>query len=166
MCCHGQSSGASRMTLGRRRIPSDSVPETAGRTDVPPRLTALNPGSYPRTLLDRTIAGQQGGLVSKPLAGVTVVDLTHALSGPFCTHQLQLPGPDALKVEAPGADDHFRARPGVVPAINAGKRSMTLNIKSPDGFEILGRLLDGAGVLVENYRPGVAAKLGLTWERL
>lgn len=104
--------------------------------------------------------------MSKPLAGVTVVDLTHALSGPFCTHQLQLLGADVLKVEAPGPGDDFRARPGVFPAINAGKRSMTLNLKSADGFEILSRLLKSADVLVENYRPGVAAKLGLTWDRL
>jgi crotonobetainyl-CoA:carnitine CoA-transferase CaiB-like acyl-CoA transferase len=108
----------------------------------------------------------QGGPVSRPLAGVRVVDLTHALSGPFCTHQLQLLGADVLKVEAPGPGDDFRARPGVFPAINAGKRSMTLNLKSADGLAILGRLLEGADVLIENYRPGVAARLGLTWERL
>jgi crotonobetainyl-CoA:carnitine CoA-transferase CaiB-like acyl-CoA transferase len=107
-----------------------------------------------------------GGLVSKPLTGIKVVDLTHALAGPFCTHQLQLLGADVLKVEAPGHGDDFRARPGIFAAINAGKRSLTVNLKSPDGFEIVRRLLAEADVVVENYRPGVAAKLGFTWEWL
>jgi CoA:oxalate CoA-transferase len=101
-----------------------------------------------------------------PLAGVTVVDLTHALAGPFCTHQLQLLGADVLKVEAPGIGDDFRARPGIFAAINAGKRSLTVNLKSPEGFEVVRRLLAEADVVVENYRPGVAAKLGFTWEML
>jgi CoA:oxalate CoA-transferase len=105
-------------------------------------------------------------LVPQPLTGIKVVDLTHALAGPFCTHQLQLLGADVLKVEPPGHGDDFRARPGVFPALNAGKRSITLNLKSPDGFEILRRLLAEADVLVENYRPGVAAKLGLEWDSL
>ena len=102
----------------------------------------------------------------KPLAGIRVVDLTHALAGPFCTHHLQLLGADVLKVEPPGVGDDFRARPSVFPALNAGKRSLTLNLKSPDGFAILRRLLDDADVLVENYRPGVAAKLGIEWDGL
>src|SRR4051794_25787962 len=102
----------------------------------------------------------------KPLAGIKVVDLSHALAGPFCTHHLQLLGADVLKVEAPGHGDDFRARPSVFPAINAGKRSITVNLKSADGAEILRRLLADADVLIENYRPGVAAKLGITWEKL
>ena len=104
--------------------------------------------------------------MTKPLAGITVVDLTHALAGPFCTHHLHLLGADVVKVEPPGHGDDFRARPGVFPAFNAGKRSMTVNLKSPDGFEIVRRMLANADVLVENYRPGVAAKLGFVWDRL
>jgi crotonobetainyl-CoA:carnitine CoA-transferase CaiB-like acyl-CoA transferase len=104
--------------------------------------------------------------VSKPLAGIKAIDLTHALVGPVCTHHLQLLGADVVKVEPPGSGDDLRARPGIFPAINAGKRSMTVNLKSPDGFEILRRLLVGADVLVENYRPGVAAKLGIEWDSL
>ena len=104
--------------------------------------------------------------MSKPLAGIKVVDLTHALAGPVCTHHLQLLGADVVKVEPPGSGDDFRARPGVFPAFNAGKRSMTVNLKSPDGFEILRRLLRQADALVENYRPGVAAKLGIVWDSL
>jgi len=104
--------------------------------------------------------------VSKPLAGIKVVDLTHALAGPFCTHHLQLLGADVLKVEALGVGDDFRDRPGVFPALNAGKRSITLNLKTQDGFEVLRRLLAEADVLIENYRPGVAKKLGLDWGSL
>jgi crotonobetainyl-CoA:carnitine CoA-transferase CaiB-like acyl-CoA transferase len=104
--------------------------------------------------------------VTKPLAGIKVIDLSHALAGPFCTHQLQLLGADILKVEPPGEGDDFRARPGIFPAINAGKRSMTVNLKTTDGFGILCRLLEDADVLVENYRPGVAGKLGIEWGRL
>jgi crotonobetainyl-CoA:carnitine CoA-transferase CaiB-like acyl-CoA transferase len=104
--------------------------------------------------------------VAKPLAGIKVVDLTHALAGPFCTHHLQLLGADVVKVETPGTGDDFRARPSVFPALNAGKRSATVNLKSADGFEILRRLLVDADVLVENYRPGVAAKLGIKWDFL
>ena len=100
------------------------------------------------------------------LGSVRVVDLTHALAGPFCTHQLQLLGADVLKVEPPGGGDDFRARPSIFPAINAGKRSLTLNLKSEAGFEVLRRLLVDADVVVENYRPGAAAKLGITWEWL
>jgi crotonobetainyl-CoA:carnitine CoA-transferase CaiB-like acyl-CoA transferase len=102
----------------------------------------------------------------KPLAGIKVVDLTHALAGPFCTHHLQLLGADVLKVEPPGSGDDFRARPAIFPAINAGKRSITINLKSPAGFEMLRRLLEDADVLVENYRPGVAARLGIAWDTL
>lgn len=104
--------------------------------------------------------------MSKPLAGIKIVDLTHALAGPFCTHQLQLLGADVLKVEAPGDGDDFRARPGIFAAINAGKRSITVNLKSPDGFEVVRRLLAEADVVVENYRPGVAPRLGIAWEPL
>ena len=79
---------------------------------------------------------------------------------------MQLLGADVVKVEPPGTGDDFRARPSVFPALNAGKRSMTVNLKSPDGFEILLRLLASADVLVENYRPGAAAKLGIVWEKV
>jgi CoA:oxalate CoA-transferase len=102
----------------------------------------------------------------EPLAGVRVADLTHALAGSFCTHQLQLLGADVIKVEPPGTGDDFRERPAAFAAINAGKRSIVLDLKTTDGREALCRLVRSADVLVENYRPGVPEKLGIDWPSL
>lgn len=102
----------------------------------------------------------------EPLAGIVVADLTHALAGSFCTHQLQLMGADVIKVEPPGSGDDFRERPATFAAINAGKRSIVLDLKTPDGLQTLRRLVQRADVLVENYRPGVTEKLGIDWRSL
>ena len=111
------------------------------------------------------------------LAGVHVLDLTNVLAGPFCTYQLALQGADVLKVEMPVTGDLARqlgADPGLnrrgtgssFLAQNAGKRSITLNLKDERGREILGDLVGDADVLVENFRPGVLASLGFGWEEL
>ena len=110
----------------------------------------------------------------KALDGIRVLDLTHALAGPFCTYQLQLLGADVVKIEKRGVGDDFRdfARlPGwqVSPsfiAVNGGKRSVTVDLKTEGGREIVRRLAAQADVVVENLRPGVARKLGLGWEQL
>jgi crotonobetainyl-CoA:carnitine CoA-transferase CaiB-like acyl-CoA transferase len=105
--------------------------------------------------------------MSQALDGVRVVDLSHALAGPFCTQQLQLLGADVVKVEPPGTGDDFRERPSVFAALNAGKRSIVLDLKgSTDDADALHRLVERADVLVENYRPGVAHTLGVDWETL
>src|SRR5438270_11841422 len=104
--------------------------------------------------------------MTQPLARIRVTDLTHALSGPFCTQQLQLLGADVIKVEQPGSGDDFRERPSVFAAINAGKRSIVLDLKTPDGRATLRRLVVRSDVLVENYRPGVTANLGIDWDSL
>jgi crotonobetainyl-CoA:carnitine CoA-transferase CaiB-like acyl-CoA transferase len=96
-----------------------------------------------------------------PLSGVTTIDLTHAYAGPLCTYQLALLGADVIKVEPPRGGDDFRWRESAFVALNSGKRSITLDLKTSGGQEVLGRLLDGADVLVENFRPGVPARLGL-----
>ncbi|MFZ9415729.1 MAG: CaiB/BaiF CoA transferase family protein [Alphaproteobacteria bacterium] len=112
-----------------------------------------------------------------PLAGIRVVDLTNVLSGPFCTYQLALLGADVVKVEVPGSGDLARqlgADAGLNKAgmgasflaQNAGKRSMVLDLKSERGREAFGRLVATADVLVENFRPGVMARLGLGHEAL
>lgn len=112
-----------------------------------------------------------------PLSGVRVLDLTNVLAGPFCCHQLAHLGAEVVKVEAPGRGDLARNL-GSDPALNArgmgisflaqnaGKKSMTLNLKHPKGKAILGQLVAEADVLVENFRPGVMAKLGLDFEAL
>ncbi len=101
------------------------------------------------------------------LSGIRVVDLTHALAGPFCTHQLHVQGAEIIKVEPPGRGDDFRARPfGRFDCMNGGKRSVTLNLKSPAGRDVLNRMLADADVLVENFRPGLASEFGLDWDRL
>lgn len=108
------------------------------------------------------------------LDGVRVLDLTHALAGPFCTYQLQLLGADVVKVERPGTGDDFRdfARlPGweVSPsfvAVNGGKRSITVDLKNESGREVVRRLAARSDVVVENLRPGAAVELGLGWEQL
>jgi crotonobetainyl-CoA:carnitine CoA-transferase CaiB-like acyl-CoA transferase len=106
--------------------------------------------------------------VTKPLLdGVVVCDLTHAYAGPLCTYQLALLGADVIKVEPPQGGDDFRTwAEDAFMAINAGKRSMTLDLKAEDGREALRRLIARADVVVENFRPGVAARLGLDPEAL
>ncbi|MDF0599295.1 CaiB/BaiF CoA-transferase family protein [Psychromarinibacter sp. C21-152] len=101
------------------------------------------------------------------LHGVRVVDLTHALAGPLCTHQLHCHGAEVIKVEPPGRGDDFRARPfGRFDCINGGKKSVTLNLKSAEARAVLARMMAEADVVVENFRPGVAAAFGLDWEAM
>ena len=110
----------------------------------------------------------------RALAGIRVLDLTHALAGPFCTYHLQLLGADVIKIERPKLGDDFRefARlPGwdVSPsfvAVNGGKRSVTVDLKHPDGLAVVRRLAERADVVVENLRPGAAFEMGLGWEAL
>ncbi|MEL6913510.1 MAG: CoA transferase [Pseudomonadota bacterium] len=107
-----------------------------------------------------------------PLAGVRVLDLTNVLAGPFACHQLAHLGAEVIKIEAVERGDLARGL-GAVPELssrgmgisflaqNAGKKSLTLNLKAPAGKEILRQLAREADVLVENFRPGVMARLGL-----
>jgi CoA:oxalate CoA-transferase len=113
----------------------------------------------------------------QPLRGIRVLDLTNVLAGPFCCHQLAHMGADVIKVEARqggdlarqlGADVELnRAHMGVsFLAQNAGKRSITLDLKSPAGKEVFRRLVRTAQVVVENFRPGVMDRLDLGFEML
>ena len=108
-----------------------------------------------------------------PLTGVRVLDLTRLLPGPFCTMLLADMGADVVKVEEPGGGDYLRWTPplaggqsALFNAINRNKRSITLNLKSPAGHDLLLRLVENADVLVEGNRPGVMARLGLGWDAL
>jgi CoA:oxalate CoA-transferase len=111
------------------------------------------------------------------LAGTRVLDLTNVLAGPFCCYQLAQLEADVIKVEAPGTGDLARQL-GADPELNrrgmgasflaqnAGKRSITLNLKSPQGREAFGRLVKTSDVVVENFRPGVMARFGLDYPAL
>lgn len=103
----------------------------------------------------------------KPLDKIRIVDLTHALAGPFCTYQLGLLGAEVIKVEPSEGGDDFRTfLPDCFDAVNGGKKSVTLNLKTPDGRALLGNLLADADIVIENYRAGVARELGLDWDDL
>jgi formyl-CoA transferase len=116
-------------------------------------------------------------MATRPLQGIRVLDLTNVLAGPFACHQLAHMGADVIKVEAReggdlarqlGADtDLNRDFMGVsFLAQNPGKRSLTLNLKSPAGKEVFKRLVRTADVVVENFRPGVMDRLGVGFEAL
>ena len=107
-----------------------------------------------------------------PLSGVTVVDLTRVLSGPYCTMQLADMGARVIKIEQPGKGDDTRGwGPPFVEgessyflSINRNKESLTLDLKHPGARDILDKLFDRADVLVENFRPGTMERLGLGYE--
>lgn len=99
-----------------------------------------------------------------PLDGVRVVDLTSYIAGSYAAMMLADLGADVLKVES-REGDAFRELPGFF-GWNRGKRSLAVDLKTPEGLAIVERLADGADVLMENMRPGVADRLGVGWERL
>lgn len=106
-----------------------------------------------------------------PLAGITVLDLTRVLSGPYCTMLLGDMGARVIKIEHPHKGDDTRAwGPPFVTgesayflSVNRNKESLTLDFKKPEGRRLLDRLIDKADVLVENFRPGTLDKIGLDY---
>jgi crotonobetainyl-CoA:carnitine CoA-transferase CaiB-like acyl-CoA transferase len=106
------------------------------------------------------------------LDGIRVLDQTQVMAGPFCSMLLADMGADVIKIEPPGGEDTRRERelaPGVSAsflAVNRNKRGLTLDLKQRAGVEILTRLVTTADILVENYRPGVAKRLGVDYETL
>ena len=103
-----------------------------------------------------------------PLSHIRVVDLCRARAGPTCVRQLSEMGADVIKVEAPGdLDDDVGGRHGFdFQNLHPNKRSITLNLKSDQGREVLTRLVRQSDVLTENYRPGVKHRLGIDYETL
>ncbi len=111
------------------------------------------------------------------LSGLRVIDLTQMLAGPYCTQLLADHGADVIKVEPPQGD-HTRGLPpfddadpvrefgGYFQSVNRNKRSIVLDLRTPDGAELLRHLVADADVLVENYRAGVMERLGLSYESL
>lgn len=105
----------------------------------------------------------------KALQGINVVDFSHILAGPLATHFLTLQGADVVKIENPGRGDNLRyygpdrRYDGMAPAfinVNAGKRSIAIDLKSEGGAQIVRDLIARADVVVENFRPGVIDRLG------
>jgi crotonobetainyl-CoA:carnitine CoA-transferase CaiB-like acyl-CoA transferase len=102
-----------------------------------------------------------------PLSRFTVIDLTRARSGPTAVRQLADWGADVLKIESPGDESDIGSRHGSdFQNLHRNKRSLTLNLKDPEGVAIFKRLAERADVLVENYRPAVKHRLGIDYETL
>jgi len=110
--------------------------------------------------------------MAPPLAGITVVDLTRVLAGPYCTMLLGDMGAEVIKIERPdGGDDtrgfgppYLNGESAMFLAINRNKQSVTLNLKHAEAKTILSKLIESADVLVENFRPGTMANLGFDYE--
>jgi itaconate CoA-transferase len=111
--------------------------------------------------------------MTRPLDGITVVSLEHAIAAPFCTRQLADLGARVIKIERPGAGDFARAYDTRVRGqsshfvwTNRSKESLTLDLKNPEAMAVLNSLLQSADVLVQNLAPGAAARMGLSFEAL
>ncbi|MBI2865336.1 MAG: CoA transferase [Chloroflexi bacterium] len=117
-------------------------------------------------------------MFEQALSGVKVIDLTHHISGPYCTKMLADYGAEVVKVERPGCGDGARnmgpfmkdgphpEKSGMFAYLNTNKQGITLDLKSQTGKAILLRLIESADMLVENFSPRVMPSLGLTYERL
>lgn len=110
-------------------------------------------------------------MLSGPLEGVIVLDFTRVLAGPFCAMILADLGAEVIKIERPKTGDDSRAFTPIVKgesayfmSINRGKKSVTLDLKNPKGREIALRMGEKADILIENFKPGVMEKLGLSYE--
>ncbi|WP_158902125.1 formyl-CoA transferase [Burkholderia sp. L27(2015)] len=112
--------------------------------------------------------------MSLPLEGIKVIDFTGVQAGPACTQLLAWFGADVLKVERPGVGDVTRRQLRDIPDVdalyftmlNSNKRSLELDTKTPEGKEIMEKLIREADVLVENFAPGALDRMGFTWARI
>jgi crotonobetainyl-CoA:carnitine CoA-transferase CaiB-like acyl-CoA transferase len=107
------------------------------------------------------------------LEGLVVLDFTRLLPGPFCTQLLANLGADVIKIEDPGLGDYMRSVPPLIDGtsypflmVNRGKRSLAVDLKTPEGQDILRQLSRRADVVVEQFRPGVMARLGASYDDL
>ncbi|WP_245664273.1 CaiB/BaiF CoA transferase family protein, partial [Candidatus Propionivibrio aalborgensis] len=110
---------------------------------------------------------------NRPLDGITVISLEHAIAAPFCTRQLADLGARVIKIERPGSGDFARSYDERVKGLashfvwtNRSKESLTLDVKHAEANAVLTRLLESADVLVQNLAPGAAARLGLSFAAL
>lgn len=131
--------------------------------------TRAGAGFHPGATVARSRAGTAG---SDALNGIRIVDLTRVLAGPWATQQLADQGATVVKIEPPGGDETRNFGPWVeghstyFMACNRNKRSIVLDLTSEGGRDVLHRLLADADVVIENFRPGVAERLGFGWAEL
>ncbi|MBN9090282.1 MAG: CoA transferase [Reyranella sp.] len=114
--------------------------------------------------------------MSKPFAGVKILDFTRVLAGPYASYQLALLGADVIKIESREGDDmrfgnranDWEKRGLAAPwvAVNGNKRSVTMDLKKPEAIEVIKRLVPKVDVVIENFRPGVMDKLGIGYDTL
>ena len=110
--------------------------------------------------------------MSQPLNGLKVLDITQVMAGPFCSMLLCDMGADVIKIESPEGDPTRRFAGAknddseAFNAVNRGKRGIIVNLRTPEGANVVTRLSESADVLIENYRPGVMARFGLDYETL
>ena len=107
-----------------------------------------------------------------PLQGVRVLECASVIAGPYCSYMLTLLGAETIKIERPSEGDWMRSQGGDAALMeaglgatflscNAGKRSVALNLKDPQGVRIAREIAAGVDVMIENWRPGTAARLGV-----
>ncbi|WP_432396856.1 CaiB/BaiF CoA transferase family protein [Pseudarthrobacter sp. L19] len=145
-------------------------------TDTAPRQEATNDAgaAAPQTAGPQTAARPETTDATGPLKDLLVLDLSRILSGPFATMTLADLGAEVIKIEQPGQGDDTRQwgppfqgdEAAYFLAVNRNKRSLAVDLKSPEGLEVVRELARRADIVVENFRPGTAARLGLGYEEL
>lgn len=108
------------------------------------------------------------------LKDIRVIDISHVIAGPLCSYYLAQLGAEVIKIEKPGSGDVMRANKDAVPtdtptafsALNAGKKSLAIDIRTTEGAEAIRNLAKDANVFIENFRPGVVKKYGLDYESI
>src|SRR5260370_34551079 len=165
----------------RRRCRTRSRPRPALPQARPPGCRSSFPASLARKpngciMPDRAVAAKEPAM-TRPFEGIRIIDITHVLAGPFAAYQLAVLGAEVIKVEHPDEPDQSRGS-GTDRALNrslmgtsfltqgSNKRAITLDLKQEGGREVLKRLVAGADVLVENFRPGAFEALGLGYQAL
>src|ERR1019366_3222772 len=150
------------------QVPGNRFPGAAGQFRVTPRPKVRRP----QGVFGMTIAGNDEGIATKSFQGLRVLDFSTTIAGPHCTRMLADMGAEVIKIES-AEGETMRTRPPVrngcstaFGQLNVGKKSLVLDLKSPDAIDIIRRLVVNADILVENFRPGVMRRLELDYGSL